>query len=91
VVATREDCYLVGGDWRNQVYNYDNLVNALLTLFYVSSFDGWVDVMFYTIDATAVDVQPVEVHSELLILTPTLTPNPNLRPGALRRPGVGAA
>jgi tetrahydromethanopterin S-methyltransferase subunit C len=35
-VVTQADCALIGGSWDNQTYNYDNLLNALLTLFYVS-------------------------------------------------------
>lgn len=67
-VVTRADCALIGGSWDNQVYHYDNLINALLTLFYVSSFDGWVDVMYYTIDANEVDRQPIEDNNELVAL-----------------------
>jgi len=67
-VATKVDCLNIGGAWENQPYNFDNLLSALLTLFYVSSFDGWVDVMFYTIDATGIDVQPVEDNSELVAM-----------------------
>jgi len=68
VVTTKDDCYLIGSNWVNQPYNYDNLLQALLTLFYVSSFDGWVDVMYYTIDAHGVDYQPVEDSNELVAL-----------------------
>lgn len=67
-VVTKDDCAKIGGSWDNQMYNYDNLFQALLTLFYVSSFDGWVDVMYYSIDAKAVEEQPVEDHNELVAL-----------------------
>lgn len=63
-VFTKQHCAMIGGTWQNQVYNYDNLMNALLTLFYVSSFDGWVDVLFYTIDGKGVDAQPEEDYNE---------------------------
>jgi len=67
-VKTQADCEsLVEDDaaWKNQTYNYDNLLNALLTLFYVSSYDGWVDVLWYTVDASGENSQPVEdAHME---------------------------
>jgi len=67
-VLTKGDCISIGGEWINQTYNYDNLFNALLTLFYVSSFDGWVDVLFYSIDAVGVDLHPVEDANEAAAL-----------------------
>lgn len=57
-IVTRQDCESAEGLWDNQNYNYDNLFSALLTLFYVSSLDGWVDVLWYTVDGKAVDLQP---------------------------------
>lgn len=67
-VATKADCAQIGAEWINQTYNYDDLIHALLTLFYVSSFDGWVDVMFYTMDAKGVDMQPEQDYNEGIAL-----------------------
>ena len=32
--------------WRNQRYNFDNLGQALMSLFVLASKDGWVDIMY---------------------------------------------
>ena len=41
-----EDCK-EHGTWANRDYNFDNLVNALITLFVLGSFEGWPEIMKY--------------------------------------------
>ncbi|CAF5135347.1 unnamed protein product, partial [Rotaria sp. Silwood1] len=41
-----------------------NLGQALLTLFILSSKDGWVTIMYNGIDAVDVDMQPIKNYSE---------------------------
>ena len=43
--------------WINQKYNFDNIFNALMALFVLSSKDGWVDIMYHGLDAVGVDKQ----------------------------------
>ena len=43
--------------WSNQKYNFDNIFNALMALFVLSSKDGWVDIMYHGLDAVGVDKQ----------------------------------
>ncbi|XP_067128742.1 voltage-dependent T-type calcium channel subunit alpha-1G-like isoform X2 [Centruroides vittatus] len=50
-------------NWVNRKYNFDNLGKALMTLFVLSSKDGWVNIMYTGLDAVDVDMQPVENHS----------------------------
>lgn len=57
------DCALVGGQWTNREYNFDNLFEAIMTLFVVSSKDGWVEIMYHGVDAPGVGQQPVRDHS----------------------------
>ena len=52
--------------WVNSAYNYDNILNSLLTLFIVSTADGWVDIMYEGIDAVGIDQQPVKNHNEYM-------------------------
>ena len=52
--------------WVNSAYNYDNILNSLLTLFIVSTADGWVDIMYEGIDAVGVDQQPVKNNNEYM-------------------------
>lgn len=67
-VVTRADCAALGGDWNNTKYNYDHLGEALMTLFVLSSIDGWVDIMYEGIDAVGVDKQPIVNYNEAMIL-----------------------
>jgi len=68
-VITRDDCT---GDfidsrtgeirerrWVNSDQNFDNLGEAMLTLFECSTTEGWVAVMQTAIDAVGVDMQPI--------------------------------
>ena len=44
-------------DWVNEKYNFDNLGQALMSLFVLSSKDGWVNIMYTGLDAVGVDKQ----------------------------------
>jgi len=44
IAANATECEAAGGRWTQLRYNFDNTINALLTLFVVSSKDGWVEV-----------------------------------------------
>jgi len=57
-VVTVYDCISLGGDWRNQDINFDNVANALLVLFEMFVFSGWQIPMFNTMDAVNIDMQP---------------------------------
>uniref|UniRef100_A0A0N5BQ40 Voltage-dependent T-type calcium channel subunit alpha n=1 Tax=Strongyloides papillosus TaxID=174720 RepID=A0A0N5BQ40_STREA len=64
-VITKADCLSVTGNkWVNHRYNFDNLGQALMSLFVLSSKDGWVSIMYQGIDAVGVDMQPIENHNE---------------------------
>jgi len=69
-VVTKADCLKYAGpnSWINQPYNFDHLGNSLMTLFVLSSIDGWVDIMYAGVDIVGVDMQPQENHSEGLVL-----------------------
>ncbi|XP_034935713.1 voltage-dependent T-type calcium channel subunit alpha-1I isoform X2 [Chelonus insularis] len=54
--------------WVNRKYNFDDLGNALMSLFVLSSRDGWVNIMYTGLDAVGVDQQPQENHSEWRLL-----------------------
>lgn len=57
-VTTKADCEKIdGNEWVNQKYNFDNLGQALMALFVLSSKDGWVGIMYSGLDATGVDMQ----------------------------------
>ena len=45
LVETKEDCLSLGGEWVNTESNFDNVPNAMLTLFIMSSTENWIDTM----------------------------------------------
>lgn len=69
-VLTKADCLqIIGPDaWKNQPYNFDHLGNSLMTLFVLSSIDGWVELMYHGVDIAGVDMQPQENNNEFLVL-----------------------
>ncbi|OQV23966.1 Voltage-dependent T-type calcium channel subunit alpha-1G [Hypsibius exemplaris] len=73
-VKNRTDCEnlrlngAVGVNWINRKYNFDNVGQALMALFVLSSKDGWVQIMYNGLDAVGVDLQPVENFNEWRLL-----------------------
>nr|AIJ29365.1 voltage-gated T-type calcium channel [Trichoplax adhaerens] len=55
-------------EWVNRPYNFDDLVNASLSLFVISSKDGWMDITYHGIDARGVDLQPKKNHNVVVLL-----------------------
>lgn len=66
-IVTKRDCEVFGGAWKNRQYNFDNLANAIVTLFVVSSLDGWVEIMRTCIDAVGPDLQPVRDYNRFAV------------------------
>ncbi|KAI4822072.1 hypothetical protein KUCAC02_007636, partial [Chaenocephalus aceratus] len=54
--------------WIRRKYNFDNLVQALMSLFVLSCKDGWVNIMYDGLDAVGVDQQPVRNHNPWMLL-----------------------
>ncbi|CAF1073951.1 unnamed protein product [Rotaria sordida] len=68
-VTTRQQCEAMSDhQWQNQQYNFDHLGQALLTLFILSSKDGWVQIMYNGIDAVDVDMQPIRNYNEAKLI-----------------------
>nr|XP_022916967.1 voltage-dependent T-type calcium channel subunit alpha-1G-like isoform X2 [Onthophagus taurus] len=67
-VKNRTECELRGNKWDNQKYNFDDLGQALMSLFVLSSRDGWVNIMYSGLDAVGVDQEPQTNYSEWRLL-----------------------
>ncbi|VVC89033.1 unnamed protein product [Leptidea sinapis] len=68
-VKNRTDCLSIEGNvWVNRKYNFDDLGKALMSLFVLSSRDGWVNIMYTGLDAVGVDQQPIVNYSEWRLL-----------------------
>ena len=58
--TSRVVCECWGGEWINMAWqDFDNVFNSLLTLFEISTTEGWVDVMWAAVDSRGIDMQPV--------------------------------
>lgn len=58
-IVTPLDCQESGGVWMNADANFDNVFKAMITLFQVSTTEGWTDVMFRAVDGAGVNQQPI--------------------------------
>lgn len=58
-VRNKTDCLTADprNVWVNRAYNFDDLGQALMALFVLSSKDGWVNIMYTGLDAVGVDQQ----------------------------------
>ena len=65
-ITTKNDCLTRGYEWRNSFENYDNVLQALFTLFIIATKDGWTEYMYKGIDAVGVDMQPAKNHNEYM-------------------------
>ena len=46
------ECIRYGAEWENADTNFDNVLEAMITLFIVSSLEGWPDIMYQGVDST---------------------------------------
>nr|XP_015215842.1 PREDICTED: voltage-dependent T-type calcium channel subunit alpha-1H isoform X3 [Lepisosteus oculatus]XP_015215843.1 PREDICTED: voltage-dependent T-type calcium channel subunit alpha-1H isoform X3 [Lepisosteus oculatus]XP_015215844.1 PREDICTED: voltage-dependent T-type calcium channel subunit alpha-1H isoform X3 [Lepisosteus oculatus]XP_015215845.1 PREDICTED: voltage-dependent T-type calcium channel subunit alpha-1H isoform X3 [Lepisosteus oculatus]XP_015215846.1 PREDICTED: voltage-dependent len=67
-ITNKSDCLQANYRWIRRKYNFDNLGQALMSLFVLSSKDGWVNIMYDGLDAVAVDQQPVRNHNPWMLL-----------------------
>ncbi|XP_069563600.1 voltage-dependent T-type calcium channel subunit alpha-1G isoform X3 [Brachyistius frenatus] len=67
-ITNKSECYAAGHKWVRHKYNFDNLGQALMSLFVLASKDGWVDIMYNGLDAVGVDQQPEMNHNPWMLL-----------------------
>uniref|UniRef100_UPI0037E97459 voltage-dependent T-type calcium channel subunit alpha-1G isoform X3 n=1 Tax=Semicossyphus pulcher TaxID=241346 RepID=UPI0037E97459 len=67
-ITNKSDCLLANHKWVRHKYNFDNLGQALMSLFVLASKDGWVDIMYDGLDAVGVDQQPVMNYNPWMLL-----------------------
>ncbi|XP_075889957.1 voltage-dependent T-type calcium channel subunit alpha-1G isoform X3 [Nelusetta ayraudi] len=67
-ITNKSDCLLASYRWVRHKYNFDNLGQALMSLFVLASKDGWVDIMYDGLDAVGVDQQPVMNFNPWMLL-----------------------
>ncbi|XP_039179891.1 voltage-dependent T-type calcium channel subunit alpha-1G-like isoform X8 [Crotalus tigris] len=67
-ITNKSDCAEASYKWIRHKYNFDNLGQALMSLFVLASKDGWVDIMYDGLDAVGVDQQPVMNYNPWMLL-----------------------
>ncbi|XP_062866886.1 voltage-dependent T-type calcium channel subunit alpha-1H [Trichomycterus rosablanca] len=67
-ITNKSECLHSKYRWVRRKYNFDNLGQALMSLFVLSSKDGWVNIMYDGLDAVAVDQQPIRNHNPWMLL-----------------------
>nr|XP_006818874.1 PREDICTED: sodium channel protein 60E-like [Saccoglossus kowalevskii] len=58
IVYDYNECVAKNYTWWNPDVNFDNVINGLLALFQVATFEGWMEVMRDSVDITGFDLQP---------------------------------
>lgn len=58
LLHTEQECLIAGGSWQRHDHNFDNVVEAYISLFVISSLEGWPDICVQALDATTVDQGP---------------------------------
>ncbi|TRY59084.1 hypothetical protein DNTS_008394 [Danionella cerebrum] len=67
-ITNKSDCLQSNYRWIRRKYNFDNLGQALMSLFVLSCKDGWVNIMYDGLDAVGVDQQPERNHNPWMLL-----------------------
>lgn len=72
LIVHKWDCLNYGGEWIKPDLNFDNIGHAMLGLSSIQSHEGWIDMMWASVDATEVDYAPVENNRFLIFVPLTL-------------------
>ncbi|XP_049335285.1 voltage-dependent T-type calcium channel subunit alpha-1I [Astyanax mexicanus] len=67
-ITNKSDCLSAKYKWVHHKYNFDNLGQALMSLFVLASKDGWVNIMYHGLDAVGIDQQPVINNNPWMLL-----------------------
>ncbi|CAN9510559.1 unnamed protein product [Ophioblennius macclurei] len=67
-ITNKSQCLQAGYRWVRRKYNFDNLGQALMSLFVLSCKDGWVSIMYDGLDAVGVDQQPIRNNNPWMLL-----------------------
>nr|XP_055050088.1 voltage-dependent T-type calcium channel subunit alpha-1I isoform X2 [Misgurnus anguillicaudatus] len=67
-ITNKSDCLSANYKWVHHKYNFDNLGQALMSLFVLASKDGWVNIMYHGLDAVGVDQQPTINNNPWMLL-----------------------
>jgi hypothetical protein len=67
-IFNKFDCLENDGLWLNKRKNYDNFFNASLSLFMMILNEGWLDLMYDSVDNNGIDKQPIKNNHPIYLL-----------------------
>jgi hypothetical protein len=67
-VVNKWDCLNLGGEWVNQDMNFDNIYTSIITLQAFASTEGWIGIMWSSVDGNGIDQQPVRDNAPYWII-----------------------
>lgn len=67
-IFNKDQCLAARYVWRNSELNFDNLLYAVISLFYLCTGDGWVTMMHQGVDGIGPDTQPQRGHAPIKAL-----------------------
>lgn len=68
IVHTEIECEFVGGKWNVFDHHFDNVKRGFITLYIVSSLEGWPDIMLQAINVVGVDKGPKQENAIRFII-----------------------
>ncbi|XP_069544532.1 LOW QUALITY PROTEIN: voltage-dependent T-type calcium channel subunit alpha-1I-like [Brachyistius frenatus] len=67
-ISNKTQCLAAGYHWDRKTFHFDNLFDALISLFVMYSKDGWVNIMYDGLDAVGVNQQPLMNYNQWMLL-----------------------
>jgi hypothetical protein len=68
IIEVSQDCLNSGGEWHNRNQNFDSVADAMLTLFEMSTTEGWINIMWYGVDSRGIGNEPKRDAKVLWVL-----------------------
>lgn len=62
-IQTEQECLFYLGQWMRHDFNFDNVMEAMNTLYTVASLEGWPDIMIQAIDMTGEELGPTKENT----------------------------
>ena len=58
MLHTQQECEIAGGRWSVHDHNFDDVLQAYISLFVIDSLEGWPDICIQALDSTVEDQGP---------------------------------
>ena len=68
LIVDKWDCINYGGEWVKPDLNFDDTLRSMLTLLTIQTTEGWIGVMWSSVDAVGPNMQPIESFNDGMII-----------------------